>query len=223
MPSSLNGTGVTFNDGTQQNTESNYIQRVYTGPATWSKPANLKAVKVTVIGGGGGGGGTVSPTTPGRRQGGGGGGGGAAIRRLAAPEIPGPVSVTIGAGGASRTAGGTSSFGAFASATGGAAGSSQPSTSTATGGAGGTGSSGDLNIQGGNGGDCAVDSVPISAYSSANIVIQRTAIGGATMLGFGGPAPAVAGRIYGGGGGGGAFNVNGAAGAAGVVVVEEFY
>jgi hypothetical protein len=31
-----------------------YIQQVYTSPATWTKPANLKAVKVTVIGGGGG-------------------------------------------------------------------------------------------------------------------------------------------------------------------------
>jgi len=31
-----------------------YIQQVYTSPATWTKPAGLKAVKVTVIGGGGG-------------------------------------------------------------------------------------------------------------------------------------------------------------------------
>jgi hypothetical protein len=31
-----------------------YAMTVYTNPATWTKPANIKAVKVTVIGGGGG-------------------------------------------------------------------------------------------------------------------------------------------------------------------------
>jgi hypothetical protein len=79
-----------------------YNMQVFESPGTWTKPAGLKAVKVTVVGGGGGG---YSPAGDGE-------------------------------------SGGTSSFGAFASATGGGGG---------IGGAigkGGIGSSGDLNIQG---------------------------------------------------------------------------
>jgi hypothetical protein len=104
--------------------------QVFTAPGTWTKPATVKQIKVTVVGGGGG--------RPGPGTNVGGGGGGAAIRWISAPSIPGPVSVTRGAGSTGGT-GGTSSFGAFASATGGG-------TST-----GGTGSSGDLNIGGQSG------------------------------------------------------------------------
>ena len=168
---------------------SDYILRAYTSPTTWTKPAGLKAVKVTVVGGGGAsrtatpaptiptnpvtsggtssfgsflsatGGGLSSPNVPvlagaggsgsggdinvsgqpGRdvpggtssvggnsalgfgqgaiisdvgasgiaygggahanTQNGGAGGGGASIEFISAPSIPGPVSVTVGAGG----------------------------------------------------------------------------------------------------------------------------
>jgi hypothetical protein len=40
-----------------------YIARTYTSPATWSKPAGLKAVKVTVVGGGGGARGNPTPAS----------------------------------------------------------------------------------------------------------------------------------------------------------------
>ena len=40
-----------------------YVMQVFTSPGTWTKPAGLKAIKVTVIGGGGGG--NSSPSTGG--------------------------------------------------------------------------------------------------------------------------------------------------------------
>jgi len=40
-----------------------YIMRTYNSPATWTKPAGLKAVKVTVVGGGGGARGNPTPAS----------------------------------------------------------------------------------------------------------------------------------------------------------------
>jgi hypothetical protein len=212
-----------------------YVMTTFTSPGTWTKPSGLKAVKVTVVGGGGGGGNLSTP--PGFRVGAGGaGGGGAAIRYIPAPSIPGPVSVTIGSGGAGRpsgtsptgvgTSGGTSSFGAFASATGGAGGTGTGSApAILPGGAGGVGSSGDLNIGGqGGGGGGAMD-------SDGNVLGEQVGAGGSSILGGGGHAlginqlgTAPAGRLYGGGGSGASLGLSaGGSGAAGVVIVEEFY
>jgi len=201
MPSSLNGIGITFNDGTTQSTAaqgSNYVMVAFTAPGTWTKPAGLKAVKVTVVGAGAIGG------SAGPSYGSGGGAGGAAIRWISASDIPGPVAVTRGA-----QPGGTSSFGAFASATGGSAGASGT-----IGGAGGIGSGGTINIGGGDGG--AAMAPAISAQ-----------VGGSSIFGAGGSGglQGTAGRPgknYGGGGGGGTPGGRGN-GADGVVIVEEFY
>ncbi len=213
MPSSLNGTGVTFNDGTTQSTAataSNYILRTYSSPATWTKPAGLKAVKVTVIGGGGGVGGTgPGPLNP---------------SQLASP-------------------GGTSSFGGFLSATGGAG---KP-LSGAVVRAGGSGAGGDIDV------------TPYNYYDGYTgfAYVGATLLGGA--LSASAPAvPGTPGRNYGGGGigassaggsGGGSIEYiaspsipgpvavtvgaggtasgpaapTGASGAAGIIVVEEFY
>jgi hypothetical protein len=180
-----------------------YIMVAYTSPATWTKPAGLKAVKVTVVGGGGNGGSGNNPGC-GIIPGGGGGGGGAALRYIDAPAIPGPVSVTVG-GAAS-----TSSFGPFASATGGGNGTNAPSNTNS--GVGGAGSGGTVNVSGGRGS-------PVSQ-------------GGASGFAFGlnrSPHPASnaeAGLLYGGGangGGPGGSPSPGGAGAAGIVIVEEFY
>jgi hypothetical protein len=108
--------------------------QVFTSTGTWTNPGNITKVKVTVVGGGGAGG------APGNTSGGG-GGGGTAIEVIPFPSGTN-VPVTVGAGSANTT-GGTSSFGPYCSATGGA---------TGGGGAlGGVGSGGQLNIAGGTG------------------------------------------------------------------------
>jgi hypothetical protein len=124
----------------------------FTAPGTWTKPASVKFVKVTVIGAGGG----RTETLPSTINFGGGNGGGA-IKYIPGPSIPGPVAVTVGAGVSGGT-GGTSSFGAFCSATGGNAGA----------GSGGAGSGGDVNgaSMGGNGAGFGWGAGPIQASPS---------------------------------------------------------
>lgn len=190
------------------------VVNAYVSPTTWSKLAGLKQVKVTVVAAGGNGG---SATLPGglpnfTAGGGGGGGGGSSIRWIPAPSLPASVPVTAGPG--------TNSFGAFASATAGAAGGNGTAGLVVAGGLGGLGSSGTLNIRGGGGGP--------SAVVQANNTTSGGA-GGPTILGGGGTTNN-AGGAYGGGGGGatraGSGNPGttpGGAGAAGVVIVEEFY
>jgi hypothetical protein len=108
--------------------------QVFTSTGTWTNPGNITKVKVTVVGGGGAGG------APGNTCGGG-GGGGTAIEVIPFPSGTN-VPVTVGAGSANTT-GGTSSFGPYCSATGGATGGN--------GALGGVGSGGQLNIAGGTG------------------------------------------------------------------------
>ena len=206
---------------------------VYTSPATWTKPATVKAVKVTVIGGGGGGAGGKG-SLPGAGASlpvGAGGGGGGAVGLVSAPSIPGPVAITVGTGGAGGvgtpansvrvpgTSGGTSSYGAFVSATGGTGGGA----STATAGGTGTTTPTTLGVRGGY------------ATSNDGVRFSYGGFGAFAMgvMGFGPNTVAVAGNVYGGGGGsigsapvapgptGG--TATGAAGAAGVVIIEEFY
>ena len=182
-----------------------YIMQVFTTPGTWTKAAGLKAIKVTVIGGGGGA--TSNPSAP---------------------------------------AGGTSSFGspAFLSATGGGSGSATNSTA-----AGGAGSGGQLNASGA--GSYYYNTGPYvfvggsSAFGFGQPTTQSVASSQAGLAYGGGaklhdPAMAVNGAC--GGGGGGAIEYIDApalpgpqpytvgtgapatqSGAAGVIIVEEFY
>jgi hypothetical protein len=87
---------------------------VFTTPGTWTNPGNVDKVKVTVVGGGGNGGNAA--LGPGGGAGGGGGGGGA----IEVIPFPSGTNVPVTVGGAT----GTSSFGAYCSATGGGSGQS---------------------------------------------------------------------------------------------------
>lgn len=228
------GTGISIN--ATSNTISstitaggNYAMQVYTnttpGGVTWTKPSGLVAVKVTVVGGGGG-----RPPSPTEK--GGSGGGGTAIEYIPAASIPGPVTVTVGAGGPSAApgAGGTSSFGAFCSATSGAVASDE------FGGAGGAGTGGTVNLTGDSGGETIARPGGTSPSPPGPARLTLGGRGGSSMLGGGG-APSIefdnasvtqpfvnanAGTTYG-GGASGIFQGTGAAGFQGIVIVEEFY
>ena len=212
-------TSVSGNIGTQG--------QVFTSSGTFTVPAGITAVKVTVIGGGGNGG-----TVTGTGGGGGGGGGGVAIKYVTGLTPAGTVTVTVGG------IAGTSSFGTECSATGGATAATVTGTSaTGAGGAGGAGSSGDINISGsagtsgdstnsfgGNGGG---SSGLIAGKAISNDFLGRPGtgfIGGCGGLGRANEGVGNAAVGFGNGGGGGYTNSGtdraGGAGVGGVVIVE---
>jgi len=217
---SIGAPGVVFPDGTTQASASpgNVITRIYTSPGTtpsatpWTKPSDLKAVRVTICSGGGSSG-YVSPALPvvaGRA----GAGGAAGYGYFQAPAIPGPLTVTVGAGGnaapygpgapaAAGITGGTSSFGALVSATGGAGGAAGSSPTPVAGGT----------------------ITPSSSVWGVPGYASSVSVGGDSGLGFGqgGTGPGVAGKGYGGGAGGTNNSTTIISGAAGIIIVEEFY
>jgi hypothetical protein len=170
-----------------------YVMQVFTSPGTWTKPASIKAIKVTVIGGGGG--------------------------------CDGPVP-QVGDGG-------TSSFGAFLSATGGGGASNINSI--------GTGSGGQLNVNGEKGILDPAIGVKQGGGSAFGFATAKTSGAGNAYGGGAGNGPD--GSACGNGGGGsieyldapalpgpvavtvgpGGASPGGKPGAAGVVIVEEFY
>lgn len=85
---------------------------------TWNKPSEATWVIVELVGGGGGG----APYGPPGQLLFGGMGGSVVLRVLRAADLPASVSVTVGAGGAAASNGGTTSFGSMLSASGGRAG-----------------------------------------------------------------------------------------------------
>lgn len=114
--------------------------RQLTIPEGWNK------IRVAVVGGGGGG------RLLGGNYGYGGGGSGGGYAEKAFDVTPGQTfTYTVGAGGGANADGGTSSFAAVLSATGGRTASS-PSSSNSIGSAGGLGIGGDVNNPGGRGG-----------------------------------------------------------------------
>lgn len=180
----------------------------YTASGTYVKPAWLRAVRIRVVGGGGNGGDATTTTAA---TGGGGGGAGYAEKLISADALAASEVVTVGAPG------GTSSFGAHASATGGSPGTTATTTTVAPGGAPGSGAGGNINLTGQAGG------FGINNYAGDGGDVP-------TGLGLGGRTPSAnangsAGTGYGAGGSGGArsgIDRTGGAGTGGIVIVEEF-
>lgn len=206
--------------------------QTFTSTGTWTKPAGTTAARTYGVGGGGGSGG--APTTgAGAGSAGGGGGGGGYCEEFLTSGLGATEAVTIGAAGtagaagAAGGAGGTSSFGSHWSAGGGSGGAIHgPTASTVVAGSvsGGTATGATINIVGGQG------SV-FGTYSYADTFISLGGSGGASRLSSvnnnqtGGVA--VAGTAFGGGALGSANGASstartGAAGAAGIVVVESY-
>jgi hypothetical protein len=175
-------------------TSGNYAMRVYTSDDTWTKPTGLRAIKVTVVAGGGASGNTVTAevTWPG------GGGGGSSIEYIDVNNIPtATVPITVGTGGnftnPAALNGTPSSFGTYASATGGEAGRNA--------GAGGTGAGGTYNIPGEPGRTSTISSFSFGVeyftpFSPANpggpaianvpALMGTRGEGGSSLFGFGG-------------------------------------
>ena len=214
---SIANTGVlSVNGSTGAVTTGGYVLNNYTSPATWTKPAGLKAVKVTVVGAGGNGGPIVSTAPTGNASAGGGGGGGTAIYYAPASSISGPQSITAPASG-------TASFGAIVSATAGASASSAGGgTPISSGGSGGIGSGGTINASGGSGGTAPNGSIGGSGGASTlsgGLATNPTVVSGngVSASGFGGGGTGASrtapnGTAY-----------TGGTGSPSIVIVEEFY
>lgn len=201
----------------------------HSATTTWSKPANLKYIKVRIVGGGGGGGGATDTYT----AGGGGGGGGYSEEIIEATRLGSTETIVAGKKGAGSPTtngsdGGDSRFGyptSFLSVTGGGGGAGN--SAAGSGGAGGTATGGIVNVGGGGGG------APYSNGTSASF----GGFAGDTPLGFGGidrisvstgGAPGFDGNGYGSGGSGAASanqsaDQTGGTGAPGAVIIEEFF
>ena len=211
-----------------------YSMTIFTSSGTYTKPAGLSDVKIRVLGGGGGAGWPYYAPGGGgsNHQSGPGGGGGYAETYLDAPAIGATETVTIGGGGAGGNSaspnashngatGGTSSFGSFASASGGGGGGGANyygSASFGGGGAGGIGTGGQVNY-GGSGG---------LANPTGGLGFGNTVMASRRNLSLSQPGNNAGTNSGVGATGQGAVpypqqpTQSGKAGAAGIVIVEEF-
>jgi hypothetical protein len=214
----------------------NYVATTYASPATWTaSKANLKAVKVTIVGAGGNGGpatGYIAPgktPTAGSASGGGGGGGGWAIAFMPSTLSTTTQPLVVGA-----SPGGTSSFGSLVTCTGGANAPSVSSpVSTSAAGSGGASGATTLDVSLVPGGGTAEFNNPTSGgrgfAPSYGVCISGE--GGSTLFGTGGlPVTTASAGSTGqdGTGGSGAISTNptsqtGGVGKSGIIIVEEFY
>lgn len=179
-------------------------KQIFTASGTYTKPSELKYAKVICTGGGAGGGAGSASV-----GGGGGGAGGTGIKYIAGGDIGSSETVTVGAGGASKSNGSASSFGAHITT-----GSAGNGADGSIGGSGSTSASADINLAGGGGagGNSTCGGNGGSSYW------------GSGGRGWNGSSVGEGAGAYGSGGGGsGPAGTVGGAGAGGIVVVEEYF
>lgn len=213
--------------------------QTFTANGTWTKPSSAQRVRVRLVGAGGSGGGSAAAAAGLASKGGGGGGGCYAEKWFTASTLTTTVAVTIGLGptgvsGTAGTTGGTTSFGAFLTATGGLGGTfggASSATWGANGGVGGSTTTGtpDLTIIG-HPGHMGFSGPGLGSGGAGGSSALGGGAGG-TQLGSANNQLAGINATGYGGGGGGAITAGGAAAVAakggdggdGVVVVETFF
>lgn len=226
----------------------NFIDRTYTSSGTWTKPAGLKFLEITLVAGGGAGTAGASVTAGNASAGGGGGAGGVVKAVYAVADLPAASYAYVvgtggaGGGGASGAAGTATTFKALTANAGQGGGTfmtpgANTAYASATAGAGGSGANGEagtvsVQVYPGGGGS------PGERGFGGAVGIARPGTGGVNIYGAtntvlpasSGTYAAVAARFPG-GGGGGAFNggsgagstQNGASGGDGVIYIREWY
>lgn len=171
---------------------------------SWTAPVGVTSVEVILCGGGGGGG----------VNGSGGGGGGGSVFYDVLTVTPGTsYTITIGAGGASQTAGTASSFGALLTATGGAT----AGTSNFGGQGTGLGGGGGANDLGGRHTIGAPGGYGYGGGGGANVGGNWSSAG---SNGGGGGAYRAAANANTGSGGSGVYNTPAGAGGSGICIIK---
>lgn len=235
MTITANATAIVYGDSTIQTTAGGSGKRlayVYTANNTYTKPSDLKYIKIIIKGAGGGGGGAI-PTA---NSSGGHGGTGATLTIWSnAPQLPASaMPIVVGIGGAGGAASAPGSAGSNSSLT--------ISSSLLAAGAGGGGLVGTPYASGGG-----ATGSPGFPYFFPGLVYTDTVVGntpvytlaigqpGFAAMGYGeyglyGPAtggPGSVGLGYGSGGGGGTAGPTGVgagqSGSPGFVYIEEYY
>ena len=210
-------------------------QQVLTSGTTYTPPTGCRAIEVTCVGGGGGGGGSGASGATTTAIGGGGGGGGLARKFISSLESSytyaigaagtgGAAGVNAGSSGGNTTFSGGSVSLSAGGGTGGTGGTATVGTLLGVGVSGGAASGGDINIPGNASGN-------VAAVSGDAISIPSS---GASPLGGGSVQPAstdtngTTATAPGAGGGGGIAQDGstgraGGDGAAGLIIIREFY
>jgi hypothetical protein len=201
IPAAAGGTGLTApgasgniltsNGTTWASTAPAYTGargQVFTSNGTFTIPAGITSIKVTVQSGGGGGGGDNPPfgTT-----GGGGGGGANAVTFYTGLTPANTLTVTVGGGGAAGVAGSNPTNGTAGGTSSIASGTQSITSTTCTGGGGGERGMQDRNGNGGAGGSASGASFSINAGSNGQSAMSTNSTG--YGLGGSGGSPATAG------------------------------
>jgi hypothetical protein len=204
---------------------------IFTSSGTWTVPEDVTKCYAKVIGAGGGAARSTATLNTVLIIGAGGGGGGVSEKLITGLTPGSGITITVGTGGDGGTSvtqlygldGGSSSFGAHCSATGGHGGGS--ATDQILGGVGGIGSSGDLNYSLGDGQSGLTFNTNSGSINMTHWGASGGGPGGGGSSGDSRGSTGKSGKLFGGGGGSGAVgtvdnaDADGGNGADGVVVI----